>query len=66
MTKQKFPPGWDAQRVQRLLDHYENISEEELVAEDEAAHEMKDQTLIAVPTDLVPAIRELLARKTTG
>ncbi len=33
----KFPPGWDEQRVQRLIAEYEAMTEDELVAEDEAA-----------------------------
>ena len=64
MTKQsKFPEGWDASRVKRLLDHYESQSEEEAVAEDEAAYEQKDQTLMEVPNELVPVVRELIAKR---
>ena len=38
MTKPgEFPPGWDEDRVQRVLKHYESQSEAEAVAEDEAA-----------------------------
>jgi hypothetical protein len=38
MSKQsKLPPGWDEDRVRRVLEHYESQSEEEAVAEDEAA-----------------------------
>ena len=36
-NKTTFPPGWDEGRVQRLLQHYESQTEEEAVAEDEAA-----------------------------
>lgn len=62
MTEQKFPPGWDENRVKRLLEHYENITEEQQVAEDEeAAREQKGQTVITVPEELLPAIRQLLA-----
>lgn len=32
-----FPPGWDEERVQRLIHHYESQTEEEAIAEDEAA-----------------------------
>ena len=39
MSKQHFPSGWDEARVQRLIDHYENMSDDEMIAEDEAAHE---------------------------
>ena len=63
MKKQKFPPGWDEDRVRRVLAHYEDQTEDEAVAEDEAAQEDKTQTLMGVPTDLVPAVRELIAKR---
>jgi hypothetical protein len=62
-TKQKLPRGWDEARVQRVLDHYENQTEDEAVAEDEAAYKAEGQTVMIVPTDLVPRIRQLLARR---
>lgn len=62
MSQQNFPPGWDANRVERLLAHYDALSEEEQVAEDEeAAREQSGQTVLAVPEELLPAIRQLLA-----
>ncbi|MCK4487916.1 MAG: hypothetical protein KAU38_14300 [Desulfobacterales bacterium] len=64
MTKQnRFPPGWDADRVQRVLAHYESQAEDEALAEDEAAYEDSRQTFMEVPNELVPAVRELLAKK---
>jgi hypothetical protein len=62
MKRSKFPPGWDAERVKRVLAHYEAQSEEEAVAEDEAAFEALGQTVMEVPTELVPTIRELIAK----
>ena len=63
MTKQsKFPEGWNEARVRRVLDHYEAQSEEEAVAEDEAVFEQRDQTVMEVPNDLVPTVRELIAK----
>ncbi len=61
--KQKFPRGWDEARVRRVLKHYENQSEEEAVAEDEAAFNTKGQTVMIVPTELVPRIRQMIARR---
>lgn len=58
----KFPPGWDEERVQRLIEHYESQSEAEGVAEDEAAFESPLETVMSIPTDLVPEVRELIAR----
>ena len=63
MTQSKFPAGWDEERVKRVLAHYEEQSEEEAVAEDEAAYEAQDQTFIEVPNDLVPSIRDLIAKR---
>jgi hypothetical protein len=37
--KQEFPEGWDAERIRRVLEHYENQTDEEAIAEDEAAFE---------------------------
>ena len=37
MSKQQFPPGWDEERVKQLIAHYETLTEEEQVAEDEVA-----------------------------
>jgi hypothetical protein len=48
MSKQHYPPGWNEARVQRLIDHYENMSEDELLAEDEAARQAGTSHL-AVP-----------------
>ena len=58
----KFPAGWDAERVRRVLDHYESQSDDEAVAEDEAAYDTDGQTVMIVPTDLVPAIQLLVAK----
>jgi hypothetical protein len=62
MKQSEFPPGWDAERVRRVLAHYELQSQEEAVAEDEAAFETKGQTVMEVPSELVPTIRELIAK----
>lgn len=63
MSTKHFPFGWDEGRVQRVLDHYEAQSDEEAVAEDEAAYESTTRTAITVPVDLVPEIRELMAKR---
>ncbi|NLX96537.1 MAG: hypothetical protein GXY83_10210 [Rhodopirellula sp.] len=63
MSKQNFPPGWDEQRVREVLAHYENQSEDEQFAEIEAAREAEEITMMAVPTELAPEVRALIARK---
>jgi hypothetical protein len=58
----RFPPGWDEERIRRVLTHYEEQAEAAAVAEDEAAFEDQTQTVMEIPTELVPAVRELIAR----
>ena len=41
---------------------HQEQSEEEAVAKDEAAFEQSDQTVMEVPSDLIPAFRELIAK----
>jgi hypothetical protein len=62
MKQNKFPSGWDVERVQKVLTYYEEQTDDEAVAEDEAAFEDAAQTMMGVPNQLVPAIRELLAK----
>ncbi|MGD0518316.1 MAG: hypothetical protein ABSA26_12345 [Thermoguttaceae bacterium] len=66
MSEQKFPPGWDADRVQRFIAHYEALDEESQVAEDEDALDSQGQTTVVVPIEFMPAIRQILAQKISG
>lgn len=66
MKQTRYPAGWDAERVRRVLEHYEMQSDEEAVAEDEAAYEATTHTVMEVPVDLVPAVRELIAKRRAG
>jgi len=55
------PLGWNAARVQDLLDYYEHQTDEDAAAEHETALSRPDHTLMEIPTELVPAVREILA-----
>jgi len=66
MKQSNFPPGWDETRVRRLIEQYERQTDDEAVAEDEAGYESTTHTLMEVPIDLVPAVRELLAKRRAG
>lgn len=63
MKKSRFPRGWDEKRVREVLAHYESQTEDEAVAEDEAAYEDRTQTIMEVPSKLVPLIRDLIAKQ---
>jgi hypothetical protein len=62
MREKKFPPGWNEKRVQKVIANYERQTEEEAVAEDEAAFQQPAQTVIEVPKELLPVIRDLIAK----
>ncbi len=57
-----YPPGLDAEKVREIIEYYDSLTEEGWVAELEAAYEDPNNTVMIVPTELVPAIRELLFR----
>jgi hypothetical protein len=58
----KFPKGWDEARVRRVIAHYDKQTEDEAVAEYESAGRGRAQTVMSVPTKIVPLIRELIAQ----
>ena len=60
MNIEKYPRGWKQARVQRVLDYYEWQTDAEAAAEIEAG---LDSTTLEVPRALVPAVRQLIARR---
>lgn len=62
MGNSRFPPGWDEDRVRRVLAHYEQQTDEAAAAEDAAPFRANGHTVIEVPVELVPLIQELIAQ----
>ena len=63
MKQSKFPQNWDEKRVQQVIAHYEEQTEEEATDEDEAAFgDAASQTVIEIPQELLPVVRKLLAK----
>src|SRR2546425_12234704 len=60
MTSEKYPRGWDQARVQRVVDYYESQTDAEAAAEIETG---LDSTTMEVPRALVPAVRQLIAKR---
>ena len=60
--KQEFPPGWNERKVRAVIEHYDRLTDDELAHEIETAQEVKEETLISVPTELVPMIQRLIIR----
>lgn len=63
MSDNRFPPGWDEKRARTVAEHYDNLSDEDAAAEIEHAYEDTTTTVMHIPVGLVPAVRELLAKK---
>jgi hypothetical protein len=62
MNQTKLPEGWDENKVRRVLAHYEEQSEEDAMAEDDAGVQ-SSETVMAIPHELVPEVRELIAKR---
>jgi hypothetical protein len=52
--------------VKKVLAHYESQSDDEAAAEDDAAFENPEGTIMVVPQDLVPAVLALIAEHTAS
>jgi hypothetical protein len=63
MKPTRYPTGWNEERVRKLLRYYETQTEEEAVAEDEAAFRRRDQAVIVVLKHFVPTITRMIARE---
>ena len=66
MRLSKLPPGWNEERVQRVLAHYESQTDEEAVAEDEAAYEGSGDMVMEIPYKLIPIVRDLIAQTSSA
>jgi hypothetical protein len=59
----RYPKGLDRKKVRELIEYYENQTDDQAIAEAEAAYRNKATTMMQVPNDLVPKIRKLLAKR---
>jgi hypothetical protein len=62
MSENKFPKGWNDAKIRRVLAHYEKQREEDAVLEDESGVGASE-TVMSVPRDLVPKVREMIAKR---
>jgi hypothetical protein len=62
MSDNKLPKGWNEAKIRRVLAHYEKQTPEDAVREDEAGVGASE-TVMTVPRDLVPKVRELIAKR---
>jgi hypothetical protein len=66
VKKQKLPAGWTEERIRQLAEYYDNQTEDEQVAEHEAALQAEGHTVMVVPTELVPEVLKLITKKRTA
>jgi hypothetical protein len=66
VSSKKLPPGWDESRVRRVVDHYESQTDDEAATEDREAFESTTHTVMEVPVELVPEVRQLIAKRRAG
>ena len=58
-----YPSGWSHRKVQRVLKHYENQTDEEAIAEDEGAYCDPSFTMMQIPKGLVPRVQKLISKR---
>jgi hypothetical protein len=62
MSQNRLPAGWDEAKVRRVLAYYDEQTEEDALIEDEAGIE-PSETVMNVSHELVPIVRELIAKR---
>ncbi|HLN30341.1 MAG TPA: hypothetical protein VK395_21540 [Gemmataceae bacterium] len=63
MKKQRLPKGWTQEKIRKLAEHHDNLTEAEQAAEIEAGLREENQTVMVVPTELVPEFVKLINKK---
>ena len=63
MKKQRLPKGWTEEKIRKLAEYHDNMTEDQQVAEIEASLNDENQTMMMVPTELVPEILKLINKK---
>jgi hypothetical protein len=58
-----YPRGWNRKRVESVIDLYDNQSDDEAIAEAEAAYKSNSITMMPVPKSLVPKVQKLIAKR---
>ena len=57
---QDLPEGWDEERIRKIIEYYDNQTEDEAIAEDEAAWNREGYTWIQVPHALVAEVIKIV------
>jgi hypothetical protein len=59
---QKLPDDLTEEQIREIIDHYENQTEDEAVAEDEAAFSDPNNVVVLVPREILPEVIRVIQR----
>ncbi len=59
----RYPKGLNRRKVAAIIAHYENQTEGEAAAEDEAAYHSNAVTMMGVPVELVSKVQKLITKR---
>ena len=66
MKKQRLPRGWSEKKIRELAAYHDRQTEKQQAADIEAALAKEGQTVMVVPTGLVPEIHKLISQRRTA
>ena len=58
-----FPKGWDQKRADEIARYYDNQSDDDAIAEAEAAYKQNQTAMVQIPLKLLPQVQKLLAKR---
>lgn len=59
----RYPRGLNRAKVQAIVAHYDNQTDDAAIAEDEAAYNTVTTTMMSVPVELVAKVQKLIAKR---
>ncbi len=63
MKRQRLPQGWTHEKIRKLAKYHDSLSQDQQASEIERALINENETVMVVPTELVPEIVKLINRK---
>lgn len=60
----RYPQGLNRRKVKALLNHFEQQSDAQAIAQAGAAYRRRTTVLIEIPVKSLPAVKKLLAKRT--
>jgi hypothetical protein len=58
----QYPKGWNRKRVREVIAYYDRQTDQEAIAEAEAAYRARKSAWVQVPLKLLPQVRRILRR----